>query len=174
MMKCLRCVLFNFQNHFFPFHMILIIKSFVYFLQTSSTPTASVEEASVGDSTKSSSPLHNEIPENKSSAEQQNINERTISSVNKTVSSAPSDQSAATIADSEASKIATVSVEAKTTPVNNVDSSASSNSSSSNQNIIHTASSSIDGSVGNDSGIHIDESKSQFFSIFSVKLTFYS
>ena len=154
--------------------MILIIKSFVYFLQTSSTPTASVEEASVGDSTKSSSPLHNEIPENKSSAEQQNINERTISSVNKTVSSAPSDQSAATIADSEASKIATVSVEAKTTPVNNVDSSASSNSSSSNQNIIHTASSSIDGSVGNDSEIHIDESKLQFFSISSVKLTFYS
>ena len=117
-----------------------------------------MEEASVGDSTKSSSPLHNEVPENKSSAEQQNVNERTISSVNKTVSSAPSDQSAAAIVDSEASKIATVSVEAKTTTVNNVESSASSNSSS-NQNIIHTASSSIDGSVGNDSEIHIDESK---------------
>ena len=141
------------------------MKSFILPLQTSSTPTASVEEASVGDSTKSSSPLHNETPENKSSAEQQNVNERTISTVNKTVSSAPSDQSAAAIADSEASKIATVSVEAKNTPVNNVDSSVSSNSSA-NQNIIHTASSSIDGSVGNDSEIHIDESKSRLILFF--------
>ena len=92
--------------------------------------------------------------------------------MNKTVSSAPSDQSAAAIADSEASKIATVSVEAKTTPVNNVDSSASSNSSS-NQNIIHTASSSIDGSVGNDSEIHIDESKSILIFPFSRQIDFF-
>ena len=119
--------------------MILKVTLFYIYFQTGIAPSASVKTSTTVEDKSSPSPVQNEIPEIKSV--EQNSRERTIS-----VTSAP-DQAGPVPEPIE------VAVEADTANNNKEESSSSS------QIKIHPASSSNDGSLGNDSEIQVEDSK---------------
>ena len=126
----------------------MIRKSIFYiYFQTGIAPSASVKTSTTVEDKSSPSPVQNEIPEIKSV--EQNSRERTIS-----VTSAP-DQAAVP-------EPIEVAVEADTANNNKEESSSSS------QIKIHPASSSNDGSLGNDSEIQVEDSKFCLFLLYNI------